>query len=508
MKISVTTNKIIRENLIYKVFLWAVTGYLILRFMNYLAYAANMILYPYDLDAGEGLIINRSWLLSRGENIYPSIDHEPYFVMNYTPLFEFILAGLVKVFGPQIMLGRILSVGSAVLSGFFIYKIVYNLSQRHWSAAIAGLMFFTSAWLTSWSVLCRIDVFALMFVLAGLSLLSDENRRHHAGMIILSGICFTAALFSRQSMVAAPVACMAAYLLFVNQAQDKKRHWMELKLLMGVMAGLITVIFIALQTMTHGEFFRHSVLYTLGTFDIDNFQRWIAEYLKTHWIVTLISAAWIVFVFLSKKISLPVLFWMSSLAVTLTAGKLGSSINYFLEFWSASCILTGLAISHFENNHQKLGKTVGSILLMVLLAVQLIIFQKRIDFTLPADEYRQASKDLSELISRAPGDVISEYTGYSIQNGKKFIYQSFSMAQLSLSGMWSEEKILNDIKNHRFDLIVLTGVGMGYDRWTPQFKDTVNKYYKVTKTFPCFELSYYHSTINVHYVYAPKGPQD
>lgn len=501
LPMSFSSQKFWQDNFYYRIFLWIVAIYLFFNFMNYLAYAVNMILYPYDLDVGEGLIINRSWLLSRGENIYSPIDREPYFVMNYTPLFETVLAVLVKIFGPKIMLGRVLSAGSALLCGYFIHKIVWNVSKKGASSAVAGLLFFMSAWLTSWSVLCRIDVFALMFVLAGLSFITDEDRRHDRGTIILSGLCFVAALFSRQSMIAAPAACAAAYWFC---REDRQR---SLKLFLSCTVGLAVLIGVALTVMTRGEFFRHSVLYTMGTYEFHDFVRWTKEYLNIHGMMTLVSVLGAVFI-TSRKSPVLSLFWMFSLLITLTAGKLGASINYFLEFWSASCILTGLVLSHFENNDHAPQKMLIRVGVMGVIAAQLYVFQGRIDFTVPSKEYRQASEDLSALIGRAPGEVLSEYTGYTAQNGKESIYQSFSMAQLALEGKWDEGPILDDLKKQRFALIILTGVGMEYDRWTPRFKQAVERYYKQSRTFPCFELSYYHHTINVHYVFEPRGPQD
>ncbi|MGE0268497.1 MAG: ArnT family glycosyltransferase [Candidatus Omnitrophota bacterium] len=493
-----------QENWIVRIFLWVMAAVLVYNFLNYAAYAFNLIVYPYDLDVGEGLIINRAWLLSKGENIYSPIDREPYFVMNYTPFFEFILAGLIKVFGPKIMLGRMLSVGAAVLSGYFIYKIVNNVTRQQVSALIAGLIFFTSSWLICWSVLCRIDVFALMFVLAGISLVTNQDQPKDFVAIFLSVLCFSAALYSRQSMIAAPVACAAWYGWNIIKGQDRKRNVEYFKLFLLLFFGITAGVLFALNCVTHGEFIRHTVFYTMSSFELSDFFKWFKEFWNTHWVLTGISALSVVIAFKKREMSVPEFFWLFSLLVTITAGKLGASINYFLEFWAANCVLTGLLLSRFERGALKWEAHLLGLFFFMLLIIQLLILHKRIDFTLPSAEYRQASNDMTELIRDSSGEVLSEYMGYALQNGKESVYQSFSMAQLALDGKWDEGRIINDLKNHRFGIIIMTGVGMEYDRWTPRFKDAINQYYKQTHIFPCFELSYYHHTINVHYVFEPK----
>lgn len=501
---SELVKKFLQENWIFRIFLWGTAAVLVYNFMNYLAYAFNLIVYPYDLDVGEGLILNRSWLLSNGENIYSPIDREPYFVMNYTPFFEFILAGLIKVFGPKIMLGRMLSVAAAVLSGYFIYKIVSNVTRQQVSALIAGLIFFTSSWLICWSVLCRIDVFALMFVLAGIRFTTNQERPKDFITIFLSVICFSAALYSRQSMIAAPAACAAWYGWNIIKGQDRKRDVKCFKLFLLLFSGITAGVFFVLNGITHGEFLRHTVFYTMSSFELSDFFKWFKEFWNTHWVLTGVSALSVVIAFKKKKMSVPVFFWLFSLLVTVTAGKLGASINYFLELWAANCVMTGLLLSRFERGALKPEAGLLGLIFFMLLIIQLSILHKRIDFTLPSAEYRQASQDMTELIQGSSAEVLSEYMGYALQNGKESVYQSFSMAQLALDGKWDESRIINDLKNHRFGIIIMTGVGMEYDRWTPRFKDAVNQYYKQSHIFPCFELSYYHHTINVHYVFEPK----
>ena len=489
---------------IVKVLYYLFIGYLCVQLLNYLSYAMNMVLFPYDVDVGEGLIVSRAFIIAQGKNIYSPIESEPYFVMNYTPLFEFLMAGFVKIFGPNIILGRVISICSALCSGYIIYKIVNGLTKLRQPAVIAGLMFFTSGWLTSWSVLCRVDVFALMLTLLGISLILGTDNRFDKRYILLSVMCFTGAVFTRQSMIAGPLSVIIMYIIEIRNTANKNQAVKSLKLFLTGLIGLCLSITLLLLCLTKGEFYRHTFVYTMSVFEFENFIRWMSDFLMTHGGVIVLALIYLFKQLFRRDIGIVLSFWLISLLITITAGKLGSSINYFLEFWAASCILVGILLAdlHKQENFRYRGFLTG--LVLILLAGQLYLFHDKVDFTTPADEYRQSSERLSRMVGEAKGEVLSEYTGYLLQNNKKSIYQPFSMAQLSLDGRWDQSKLIEDIQNKKFGLIIMSGVGMEYDRWTPQVKAAVDSYYKRVLLLPCFELSFYHHSINTYFIFEPK----
>ncbi len=485
--------------------------YLIFHTYMYFNYAYQMVVFPYDFDAGEGLILHRALDLSEGRNIYTSIDHEPYTVMNYPPFFEIVLSWLVGIFGPKLLWGRLISVCSTFICAYFVSCIVYLESKRKIISAIAGLFFFTSGWLQNWSVLCRHDVFSIALTLAGLYLFLKGKKMKLTRHICFSALCFVGAMFTRQSAIAAPLSCLSILILrcFRKNSQEKEVYFRFILSFLTVLIGASSVLFVLLLMTTNGEFWFHIVKYTCGKVSWLRYVSWLSLFYFTHSVSLFLSASFIVFSFFKRQLSVFLLFWLFSFFVTVTAGKAGSSINYFLEFWAANCILVGLVLSVvFNKTMLKKWYFIILVLVAVCMAFQLIIFYNLSDNVTPSDDSRSSGEHLTRLIRRSSGDVLSEYSGYLAQNDKKIIFQPFSMTQLEKRGLWDQEYLLNDIRKNRFDLVVLSKSGFDIGRWTKEMVDAVNKNYDHLDTIRVFELcNFYHFQSELD-IFVPRRKDD
>jgi len=282
-----------------------ILSYLILQAGIYIQYAYHMTMFPYDFDAGEGLILQQVMTLLSGESVYTSIDQEPYTVMNYPPLFEILLAGLVKVFGHQLLLGRLISVCATLLSAYLIGRIVFLETGRKLVATIAGLFFFSSGWLRTWSVLCRVDMLAVVLTLAGLFLFINEDQRDRRKYLCLSALCFVGALLTRQSTIAAPLSCF----LFLLIRHYKPQHCLKSKndprrrgddkasarRFIKILGITSFVLYALLTVITKGEFWHHITTYTAGYFSWGHFAESFIAFLRAHCVVMLLSIIFVLF---------------------------------------------------------------------------------------------------------------------------------------------------------------------------------------------------------------------
>ncbi|MCA9393571.1 MAG: glycosyltransferase family 39 protein [Candidatus Omnitrophica bacterium] len=483
------------------VWLWIMIGFMGYRLVLYALYAVDHITYPFDYDAGEGLILSRAWIMARGGDIYSPVTVEPYFVMNYPPVFEGLVAVVARLFGPGHWIGRLLSVTAAGVCAFCVSRIVRQHSGKSLSAVAAGLLLYASCWLTSWSVISRVDTFGLMCTLAGLAVMSRDASRRTVRTVLAGAVLFSLALFTRQSLIAAPLACALAYLFPNDNEPQRRRHKI---VFLGAMIVIPAVLLAVMQLVTCGEFYRHTVLYTMGEFEVAHFTRWIGDYLNMHGATVVLCAGYAFMRRREPRLRVPLLFWVLSLAVSFTAGKEGASINYFLEFWAASCILIGLMLGELEHFRGSGWRRLAGPVIVGILFVQVLVMHYRTDFNHVREVYRQSSARLSAYVRDSPGEVLSEYTGYLVINGKQPVYQPFSMTQLAERGLWDEEKFIADIERGRFSLIVMTNVGMGYGRWSQRMIDAVKSHYDLIDTLPCYELSFYESSVNVNNVYRRK----
>ena len=75
-------------------------GYLIV----FLAYAVNLIQFPFDYDQGEGFELVDTLLFSQGRWPYQDIEVYPFYASNYPPLFHLLAVPFAWVFGAGLRL--------------------------------------------------------------------------------------------------------------------------------------------------------------------------------------------------------------------------------------------------------------------------------------------------------------------------------------------------------------------------------------------------------------------
>ncbi|MEO0595933.1 MAG: hypothetical protein AAF126_07470, partial [Chloroflexota bacterium] len=72
----------------------------------FLAYAFNLMTFPFDYDQGEGFELVDTILFSEFRSPYQNTDAFPYYSSNYPPLYHVIAAPFVWVFGDAYWYGR------------------------------------------------------------------------------------------------------------------------------------------------------------------------------------------------------------------------------------------------------------------------------------------------------------------------------------------------------------------------------------------------------------------
>src|SRR4030042_4975084 len=75
---------------------------------------ALALVYPYQLDYGEGLVLHQARLLAQGTSIYKGMDGYPYVFSNYAPLLQAVTSPLVAIMGPSFFPGRLLALAATL----------------------------------------------------------------------------------------------------------------------------------------------------------------------------------------------------------------------------------------------------------------------------------------------------------------------------------------------------------------------------------------------------------
>ena len=190
----------------------------------YLAHATELIVYPYDIDQGEGYDVNSGWLLAQGRPIYTDNSVYPYYSSNYPPVFSLLLAPIVAETGPVLGAGRGLSAAAALLTAATIAIVVHRRGAGLVAGATAGLFYLGSSYVYHVTPLARVNALAALFALVGLycCMRADDRptrpssfvRRSSAlgrGWLVGAVVAFLLALFTKQTTLDA----VAAGLLFL-----------------------------------------------------------------------------------------------------------------------------------------------------------------------------------------------------------------------------------------------------------------------------------------------------
>src|SRR5512142_2579063 len=99
------------------------------------------LVYPYQLDYGEGIVLWFARQIAHGQSIYKGLTGFPYASSNYPPVSMVLSAALMPVLGEGYAGGRLLNFASALVVAGLMYRIVRLRTHRRWIGVIAALLF-------------------------------------------------------------------------------------------------------------------------------------------------------------------------------------------------------------------------------------------------------------------------------------------------------------------------------------------------------------------------------
>ncbi len=160
------------------------------------------------LDPNEGWNAYHAAAAISGAPLYPYPDPNALFYNNYPPLSFYLVGALGKLWGDDIVAGRVVSLISFAAAGLLIISIARRLRVGALPSLLAGL-FFASVLLLFSDYVGMNDPQLLghALQLAGLFLVLHESRR--APTIALAALLFVLALFVKHNLVVLPLTAIA-----------------------------------------------------------------------------------------------------------------------------------------------------------------------------------------------------------------------------------------------------------------------------------------------------------
>jgi hypothetical protein len=472
----------------------------------------HKVFYPFGWDDDEGAVWWESAHVTDLSSLYHPIQQYPYFVVPYPPVFHAVTWLAARGTGNFLIAGRLICVFSALSIGLLFGLLVWHVSPQRLSVRIRGsgavlacLLCFQLDSLNIYIPEMGVDLLALFFTFLGVYLFLRFRQRPAAQYWAFA--CFVVAVFTKQTMVAAPLACLATTALI-----DLKRAFRYF-LFCGVL-GAATLGFLAWAS--GGEALRHLFVYNASQ-----------PFAITHWIlgmqtnfVGMIPIAAVACLALLPLMRHAVsgrgdsfLSWLRAgaqsspyrltllvlgtelviaLMVSLTYGKMGSGVHYFLEWNLLCCPLAGLLFvrvlaSWRPDSRYNLGAAAVLVLLLFAALAGVPDSLRRIDsmFRLTGGERRiqdarySSSAEALRVIEQAPGPVLSDNLLLLMEAHKGIPIEPGIQMYLDKAGIWDQSGFLEMITSQKFGVIVMRTLDNGF--WTDEIVRAIRTNYVLTE---------------------------
>ncbi|MEO7815179.1 MAG: hypothetical protein ABIR87_07015 [Sphingomicrobium sp.] len=426
---------------------------------------------PYELDYGEGIVWFQTQQLFAGK-AYGDIHHFPAVVFHYTPLFHF-LSGLGAAMGfDGLAAGRTVSLLSTAAMVVMIGAIVRHVLLQSQAdrrtanicAVVGGLTLLLAYPVKFWAPMMRVDMLAFALALAGVYAALRAIRQPR--WIHAAAAFFVASVFAKQTMVAAPGAVFLVLLVYRPRTA-----------LAGIatclVAGLIAVA--ALTYATHGGFLAHVFLYNINRFDVGRIDKIEIITLSHLFLVIValigvgISASAVRRFVAQRRTAAPpdvaaamlVAYLLLTTIMLLLVLKLGSSANYFIEWFAVLAIFVGIALRDpvatalgGKPLTSSLPSPIGMFAVFGLCAQSLMITPTQY----PAEYFAArapAMARLTDMVRNADGPVISDDMVVLLRSGRPVLWEPAIFTELAATGGWDERPFIKLIEQRKFPLIIV-----------------------------------------------------
>ncbi len=396
---------------------------------------------PYPDSYGDGLIATFiDTFVARG-TYFLDITQYPYIYSPYPPVF-FILAGaLFKLFGSSFFIVRALSFLFSLLTAFLVFRIIRLRTQNTVLSWTCAGLYFAPFYMFEWAASGRgVDMMAIFLSTLGLFLYLKDPKK-----LLWPTLLFILTFFTRQSVVAAPLA------VFLDLLLNRKETRRAVQFI-GVYAAANVGLMALLSVLTHGQAYLHLIYYNkLVGIIWENVATKYVRFFRPLGIMT----AFAVYGLLTKKKDILGIYFALNALLLVTAGKDGAAANYFIEPLLSVLLFGGCML------HEALLKNERSValgLLLLLFQAVSLMENPRHYFSVLSNalhpNYTEQER-LSAYVRNAHGEVLSEDIGYLTMNKKTVLLEDpFYFAKLAQGGMWDQSRLLADCRNRRFALII------------------------------------------------------
>lgn len=466
---------------------------LAIHFSFYLRYALTAVLFPFELDYGEGIVWQQALLIPG--KLYGDITHYPFIVFHYPPLYHLTVRAAAALGADALLAGRAISLLCTLLTAGLVGALSYDVAGRQRGrtagligSAVAGLTVFCYWPVVCWSPMFRVDMLAIMLSFLGVWL---AGRR----WLVLAVLAFVLAIFTKQTSITAPLAVM-----FVALATDRRAALKAYGL--GLLFGLSVLLL--LTVLTDGGFVRHLLFYNLNRFSLSAAVASVLE----EWpqaLFLVLAAGGIVAGWrglgefalsmdrhvAARLLAVLTLWLMLATAMLATLGKSGAKLNYMIDWMCIWSVFIGVLVTSVLGwllaaapTSLRDKRMVVAMLVPIALLAQVNVMPTARDYYGEDPEQRRQLADLVARLGTIAGPVLSDDMVLLLRAAKPVPWEPAIFAELASTGRWDERLIIDMINARTFAWIITRGRAgdeMYDSRFTPAVDRAIREAYPRTE---------------------------
>ncbi|MEP6963081.1 MAG: hypothetical protein ABI995_13460 [Acidobacteriota bacterium] len=455
-----------------------------------------------ELSPPESVVAVHSSMLEHEGTLYYDLNHYPYTVSAYMPIFYFLEAALIGAAVPAFAAGRLISLaaflGLIVMAGRCVE--LYTGSRMHrW---IATVLIAISPLPLYWGMVGQVDVLAIFFSVSAFYQFSRYQILGKRTLWLAAGFAGLA-LFTKQTMIAAPLAiCVTLYL----------HDWKQAARFAAALGGSLVAAVWAVNWLTHGRFIQNTVLANLNPFSGEKLLAQLQYFLGVAGPLLLVALVALPCLRRAKLFA-PIAYLGTAAFVFLaTAPKVGSDTNYALEISVVLvlCATIGVYKLDFLNLWFAGSKKPVTLLLLPLAVHVLVGARVMANATLARVATEQVFRtEVAELRPFVPADgglVLSTDFNAMVKLRQRMDVEPLIYGILVDAAVVDPEPVRRDLERQAFSTVVLhedlfrptESRGAEIASLPPSQREAIRAHYRLIKNIPG-------PFLNGIYVYQPEA---
>lgn len=472
----------------------------------YIAYAFNLMSFPFDYDQGEGFEVVDTILFSQGQLPYRDTEVYPFYSSNYPPLFHVIAVPFVWIFGGAYWYGRLLGfIGTLITASAIAYAVYRDGHQARWIALLSGLAFLASNFIYHIGPLVRQHMTMVMFETLAVVILAQAYPQKQKRRIALAIGLLICAGYTKQ------LAAITALALIAWMFLRNPRRAILWTFGFAFVGGLI---FLWLNIASNGQWWIQAILANVNEFNPLQAFGLFVLWFKLHGFLLIPAGLMVAYELYFDRLSIYSLwFVVTALLGGIGTGGWGAGDSYLATSIAGMSTLSGIFLSriaakkwHFRDNYLKhIGNRIfptikfGNIILLIIpllyLAYSRAVWHMPTDglfqpiasilniqpnvrnqffdsatFNVPGyaniayfitQEDIDAGYQIVNLMQETDKPILSEEAGFSLVAGRDVITNPTQLRNLYLSEiksgreLFDGRELISMIENEEFGLVIL-----------------------------------------------------